>query len=219
MQRLLAAETGRGLKNIQLGLVPKTELEEGYQTLSRLSLFINDSGKMTTKLMVEEVRALGMDAPVGLIVVDYLQKIPAFGTFKSAMDSVGATVGQLKDLAKEFGVPVMVGSQLSRQTEWRASSGGDAAPQLSDLRDSGSIEAEADTVLLLHRPHAYDPLEPEDLAIFNVAKFRSGEIGEHRFTFLGGSTRFLEGNKKHKAQGKSHAPRDNPYPIIEQEIL
>ena len=103
---------------------------------------------------------------------------------------VAAMSGQVKAMAKELGLPVLVLSQLSRAPETR---GGPSIPKLSDLRDSGAIEQDADVVLLLRRPNR-SPDDPEHadekLAIVDVAKHRNGQTGEVRLNFEGQYTRF-----------------------------
>jgi len=101
----------------------------------------------------------------------------------------------LKAMAKELEVPVMVLSQLSRATEGR----GDNIPKLSDLRDSGAIEQDADVVLLLYRPSYYkhgDERNDDNRAVVDVAKFRHGETGEVPMTFLKQYTRFEDSTQR-----------------------
>lgn len=126
---------------------------------------------------------------LGMLVIDYLQLIEP-GTESasraSRQEQVSAISRRLKALAKELDVPVLALSQLNRRNEARE----DRRPMLSDLRDSGAIEQDADLVLLLHRPEFYDPNDLPGVAELNVAKNRNGQTGTIRLTFLKSSARF-----------------------------
>jgi replicative DNA helicase len=130
--------------------------------------------------------------PIELIVIDYLQLL-SYREYASQGQQVMVSKisGELKAMAKELNVPVLVLSQLNRSNEQR---GGDERPKNSDLRDSGAIEQDADVIMLLRRPHFMSSRVPEHddklLAIVDVSKNRNGATGEVRLNFNGAITRF-----------------------------
>ncbi|MDH5636879.1 MAG: DnaB-like helicase C-terminal domain-containing protein, partial [Nitrospinota bacterium] len=125
-----------------------------------------------------------------LIVVDYLQLMDSRGKVESRVQEVSGITRSLKMLAKELDVPVVVISQLSRKVEDRV--GGQKRPQLSDLRESGSIEQDADVVLFVYREDYYtrDKPEIENTAEIIIGKQRNGPLGLIKLTFLKDYTRF-----------------------------
>jgi replicative DNA helicase len=126
---------------------------------------------------------------LGLLVVDYLQLMSGFGRSENRNQEISGISRGLKALAKELQVPVIALSQLSRAPEQRA--GGDHRPQLSDLRESGSIEQDADVVAFIFREEVYKPTEENaGLAELIIAKQRNGPIGTVKLAFLKQFTRF-----------------------------
>src|SRR5262249_7721092 len=125
-----------------------------------------------------------------LLVVDYLQLITARGRFGNRQEEVSSISRALKGLAKELGIPVLVLSQLSRTPERD-----ERGPQLSDLRESGAIEQDADVVMFIYRPHFFKagatPEEPEETDL-RVAKQRNGPTDTVKFVFRSKFTRFEE---------------------------
>ena len=126
---------------------------------------------------------------IDLIIVDYLQLVRG-RNLESRVQEVSEISQSLKNLARELKVPVVALSQLSRAVEQR---GGDKKPQLSDLRDSGSIEQDADVVMFLYRPNEEDR---ENYILF-VAKHRNGATGELPLFFKGDRTKFYEVDSAH----------------------
>lgn len=152
--------------------------------LSEAPIFIDDTPGVSALEMRTKARRLILDNDIGLIVVDYLQLMRG-RNLDSRVQEVSEMSLALKNLARELKVPVLALSQLSRAVEQR---GGDKRPQLSDLRDSGSIEQDADVVMFLYRPDEED----RENYILIVAKHRNGATGEIPLYFKGDRTRFFE---------------------------
>jgi replicative DNA helicase len=136
-----------------------------------------------------KLRRVKAEHGLGLVVVDYLQLMSSRGRSENRTQEVSALSRGLKLLAKELKVPMLVLSQLSRAAETRP---GDHIPQLSDLRESGSIEQDADVVFFIYRPEYYKP-DREDLrgvAEIIIAKQRNGPIGKVKLAFLREFTKF-----------------------------
>jgi len=161
---------------------------ETVRTVSGAPLFIDDSANPTMLEIASKARRLKAEQDLGLIVVDYLQLMQAGGRYENRNLEISAITRGLKQLAKELNIPVMALSQLSRNTERR---GSDRRPQLADLRESGSIEQDADLVAFIYRDEVYNP-ETEDpgIAELIISKHRNGETGTIRLVFFGENIRF-----------------------------
>jgi replicative DNA helicase len=154
-------------------------------------LFIDDTSSTTMMDVNSKLRKLRSQADLGLVIVDYLQLMPAptLGRNSNRTQEVGALSRGMKLLAKDLNVPFLVLSQLSRAPEQRP---GDHRPQLSDLRESGSIEQDADLVGFIYRPEIYNP-DRDDLrgqAELLIAKQRNGPTGKVPLVFMREYTRF-----------------------------
>ena len=156
--------------------------------ISKLNLWIDDRGGISVETLRARARADSRARDVGLIVVDYLQLLTAAKASESETAKTTYVSSQLKAMAKELNVPVMVLSQLSRQVESRIS----GEPVLADLRQSGAIEQDADSVLFIHRPHKDSDTEPDTVAEIKVAKSRDGETGSVRLGWDGPHNRIFE---------------------------
>jgi replicative DNA helicase len=152
--------------------------------LAEAPVFIDDTPGIGVMEMRTKARRLQVEHDIGLIVVDYLQLVRG-RNLESRVQEVSEISQGLKNLARELKVPVLALSQLSRAVEQR---GGDKKPQLSDLRDSGSIEQDADVVMFLHRP---DEDDRENYRLL-IAKHRNGPTGEIPLYFKGDRTKFYE---------------------------
>ena len=205
LRRMLASEAMVNSRKIQTGFLPREDKGKLLSALERLmesKLFIDDTPGITLAEMRAKARRLRQQSgALDLIVIDYLQLMSGgAGTNKKGFENrnqeVSAISRGLKALAKEMRVPVIALSQLSRSSEQR---GGDKKPMLSDLRESGSIEQDADVVCFIHREEYYDR-ENEDLkgkAEIIVAKQRNGPTGSVMLAYLADYTRFenlAEGN-------------------------
>jgi replicative DNA helicase len=166
------------------------KLSHALGTLAEARVFIDDSASIGVLEMRAKARRLKAEHGLHLLVIDYLQLMSGRGRFESRQQEVSAISRSLKGLAKELGVPVVALSQLSRAPEGRT----DHRPQLSDLRESGAIEQDADLVMFIYRPEVYEKEEtkPEDQGIAEiiVGKQRNGPIGTVRLSFLNQYTRF-----------------------------
>ena len=157
--------------------------------LMRAPLYIDDTAAVNLMDIHAKLRRLKSEHGLGLAVVDYLQLMSGRGRFENRVQEVSSLSRGLKLLAKELNVPILVLSQLSRAPETRQ---GDHRPQLSDLRESGSIEQDADLVAFIFREEVYKP-DREDLrglAEMNLAKQRNGPIGRINLVFLKEFTKF-----------------------------
>lgn len=164
----------------------KIATSAGY--LSNLPIYIDHTAGITVQQMKAKLRRI---KNLGLVVIDYLQLMESTSKSDNRAVVVAEITRQIKIMAKEFDVPVILLSQLSRNTEQRT----DKRPQLSDLRDSGSIEQDADIVLFLYREAYYKEDENKNIAKCIVAKNRHGEQGTVDMYWDGRYTRFSDLNK------------------------
>jgi len=198
LRRLLASEAQVNSRKIQTGFLPKEDKGKLLSALERLmesKMFIDDTPGITLAEMRAKARRLKQqEGRLDLIVIDYLQLMTGTNTsgkkgFENRTQEVSSISRGLKALAKEMKVPVVALSQLSRGSEQRT---GDKKPLLSDLRESGSIEQDADVVAFIHREEYYDR-ENEDLkgkAEIIVAKQRNGPTGSVHLLYLSDYTLF-----------------------------
>jgi replicative DNA helicase len=163
-------------------------LSHAIGVLSDARLFIDDTPGVGVLEMRAKCRRLAAEHGLGLVIVDYLQLMTGRGRFENRTLELAAISRGLKGLAKELGVPVVALSQLSRAPETRS----DHRPLLSDLRESGALEQDADLVLMLFRPDMYPDAKPEDAgkAELIIAKQRNGPTGTVHLAFLKQHTRF-----------------------------
>ncbi len=152
--------------------------------LAEAPIYIDDTPGVSVMEMRTKARRLQAEHDIGLVIVDYLQLVRG-RNLESRVQEVSEISQALKNLARELKVPVLALSQLSRAVEQR---GGDKKPQLSDLRDSGSIEQDADVVMFLYRPNEDD----RENYMLLVAKHRNGATGEIPLFFRGDRTKFYE---------------------------
>jgi len=198
LRRLLASEAQVNSRKIQTGFLPKEDKGKLLSALERLmdsKMFIDDTPGITLAEMRAKARRLKQqEGRLDLIVVDYLQLMTGTNTtgkrgFENRTQEVSSISRGLKALAKEMKVPVVALSQLSRGSEQRA---GDKKPLLSDLRESGSIEQDADVVAFIHREEYYNR-DDEDLkgkAEIIIAKQRNGPTGSVDLLYLSDFTLF-----------------------------
>lgn len=165
-----------------------TKVVQAVKTVSQAPLFIDDSANPSMLEIASKARRLRAESGLDLIVVDYLQLMQGTARYENRNLEIAAITRSLKQLAKELRIPVIALSQLSRQPERRS---GDHRPQLADLRESGSIEQDADVVVFIYRDELYDnETTDKGIAELIVAKHRNGETGTVRLVFLGDTTKF-----------------------------
>jgi replicative DNA helicase len=200
VRRMLASEARVDQGRIATGYTSKADrqkLQMAAEALEEVDLWIDDTASMTVLELAAKARRCKQERGVDLVMVDYLQLMAAGGRFASRNEEVSAISRNLKAAAKELDVPMLVLSQLSRQPERR---GGDHRPQLSDLRESGSIEQDADVVMFIVRPSLYDTEAPDPRrAQLILAKQRNGPIGEIDLVFHHEYTRFENIDMAHAA--------------------
>jgi replicative DNA helicase len=167
----------------------RRKLNQALHELVEAPLYIDDTPGVHLMDMHAKLRRLQSERKLGLVIVDYLQLMSGQGRFENRNQEVSALSRGMKLLAKELNVPMMVLSQLSRAVETRQ---GDHRPQLSDLRESGSIEQDADVVGFIFREEVYqrDREDLRGLAEFIVAKQRNGPVGTVNLVFLHSQTKF-----------------------------
>ncbi len=162
-------------------------LTSAVSMLSEANLFIDDSAGLSPTELRARARRLKREHGLSLIVVDYLQLMKVSGTAENRATEISEISRSLKALAKELSVPVIALSQLNRSLEQRT----DKRPVMSDLRESGAIEQDADLIVFIYRDEVYNEDSPEQgTAEIIVAKQRNGPIFKTRLTFLGKYTRF-----------------------------
>lgn len=217
-RRMLCGRAHQSLFRIQRGLLSKSQRAEASHQLftatselSKAPLYVDDTGGLDVLDMRARARRMKRTHGIELIVIDYLQLCTCREFARQGRQiEVSQVSAHIKNMAKELNVPVIVLSQLSRANEQRNDK--KEEPKLSDLRDSGAIEQDADVVFLLRRPcmTKTDPEHDKDnLAIVNVAKHRNGETGEVRLNFIREWTRF--GNRDYREDNPEGAPpREEP---------
>ncbi len=201
VQRMIAMDSQVNSQNIRTGSLQDEQwlkLYESSNIIGSTKLYIEDRSDMTIGDIRNKCRKLKQRYGVGLIIIDYLQLMSGNGRTDSRQQEVSEISRGLKVLAKELDVPIIALSQLSRAVETRP---GDHRPMLSDLRESGSIEQDADVVMFIYREDKYKddlPEEDKNKAEIIVAKQRNGATGTIRLGWQGEFTKFvnLERNRK-----------------------
>lgn len=187
VSRVLSSETRIKSEKMRIGKLSPDEwiqLAQGADILSKTNIYLDDSAGITVAEMKAKLRRL---KNLGLIVIDYLQLMSSGKANENRVQEISQMTRNLKIMAKELNVPVVLLSQLSRAAEQRQGH----KPMLSDLRDSGSIEQDADIVMFLYREDYYDEeTEDKGLAQCIVAKNRHGSTGEVDIRWIGEYTRF-----------------------------
>jgi replicative DNA helicase len=201
--RILCSEADVSFSRLRAGHLSQRQWQQIVQTVRRLGparMFIDDSPNPTLLEISSKVRRLKAELGLDLVILDYLQLMQAGGKYENRNLEIAAISRGLKQLAKELDIPVIALSQLSRQPERR---GGDHRPQLADLRESGSIEQDADLVAFVYRDEIYNPDDPskKGLAELIVAKHRNGETGTIELVFLGETTTFKNRAPDHYGGG------------------
>ena len=192
--RLLTAEAQIDSHELMSGNIKKKDygrISQAIETLSAMHLFVDDTANIGVMEMRAKARRLQAEHGLSLLVVDYIQLMTGRGRFENRTLELASISRSLKGLAKELNIPIVVLSQLSRAPEARS----DRRPQLSDLRESGALEQDADVVVLIFREDAYKKnLDKQDessgIAELILAKQRNGPTGIVKLVFLDKQTRF-----------------------------
>jgi replicative DNA helicase len=190
VQRMLSSEANIELQKIRSGDLTEEDwikLVHAATPLSQAPIFIDDTPGISVMEVRSKARRLKMEHGLGMIVIDYLQLMSGRGKAESRQQEVSEISRSLKALARELNVPVVTLSQLSRGPEARQ----DHRPMLSDLRESGAIEQDADIVVFLYRDEYYNPdSEKKNIAEAIIAKQRNGPTGTVELVWLGQFTKF-----------------------------
>ena len=190
VNRILASESevdSMKLRNADLTSEDWLKLGAASGKLSEIPLYIDDTPGLSAAELRAKCRKAKLEKGIGLIIIDYLQLMESKAKNQSRQQEIAEISRSLKILAKELNVPVIALSQLSRASESRS----DHRPMLSDLRESGSIEQDADIVMFIHREDYYDPnTERKNVAEIIVAKNRNGSTGIVELAWLGQYTKF-----------------------------
>ncbi len=199
MLRMISSEAEIDSEKLRKGTLQGHEWEQLHHRITKLSkssIFIDDTPALSILELRAKCRRLKAQHNIQMVIIDYLQLMTGddgSGVSSSREQEIAAISRSLKNLAKELDVPVLALSQLSRAVETR---GGDKRPQLSDLRESGSIEQDADMVMFLYRPEYYKITEDElgnsteGIGELIIAKNRAGTIENIRLQFIGKFTKF-----------------------------
>ncbi len=204
--RMLCSEAKVDSHKVRTGRLPDDEWPRLSTTVGKLSeapIFIDDSAALSVLEIRAKARRLKAEKNVGLIIVDYLQLVKGPKFAESRQVEISLISQSLKALAKELDIPVVALSQLSRAVESR---GGDRKPILSDLRESGAIEQDADVVMFIYRPEVYGPTEHPGVAEIIVAKQRNGPIGSVELHFHKNYVLFVELDKTSEAYSHEEQP-------------
>ena len=200
VDRLLAAEAGVNSWNLRTGNLTDDDFEKighAMGTLSEAKIFIDDTPSITISDMRTKARREAHQHPLGLIIVDYLQLMSGgarFGGDSNRVQEISEISRGLKGIARELNVPIIALSQLSRSVETRSPQ----IPQLSDLRESGSIEQDADVVAFIYREDYYNPeTENKNIAKILIKKHRNGPTGDVDLYFDREKQRFRSLDTKH----------------------
>jgi len=194
IKKIISSDSGLTIDKMMSGGMSQTEwttFKDHKEKLSKTNLYVYDKSPITIETLINKTKSIQAVKDIDLIVVDYLQLLMTSNKAPSNSDSRTASMtyisNLLKGLAKDVGCPLISLSQLNRGVESRT----DKRPVLSDLRDSGSIEQDADMVIMLYRGDYYDSLETGNSEVI-VRKNRMGELGEFELGFDGSRSKFLD---------------------------
>lgn len=190
VQRLISQETGIDSQRLRLGQLEGDEwalFAHAVEVLSDTVIFLDDTPALTPLQLRTKCRRLHAEYSLDLVLVDYLQLMTSGMRSENRVQEVSNISRNLKVLARELDVPVIAAAQLSRAVEQRA----DKEPQLSDLRESGSLEQDADIVMFINRPELYEKdTMYKNLAQIKIAKHRNGPVGSLDLVFLNNIAKF-----------------------------
>ena len=183
VQRLIAQETGIDIHHLRTGKLVADEwpvFAHAIEVLGDTRIFLDDTPGLTPLQLRTKSRRMHMEFRLDLILVDYLQLMSGGIKVENRVQEVSYISRNMKMLARELNVPVLAAAQLSRAVEQRA----DREPQLSDLRESGSLEQDADVVMFIHRPEMYEhDTQRPNVATIKIAKHRNGPTGTIELIF------------------------------------
>lgn len=208
IKKIVSSESGISIDKMDGGNLTASDwrlFEETKNKLSQSNLYVYDKSPITIETLVNKTKSIQAVKQIDLIIVDYLQLLMTTSKAPAGSDNRTASMtyisNLLKGLAKEIGCPVISLSQLNRGVESRP----DKRPLLSDLRDSGSIEQDADMVIMLYREDYYDALDT-GLSEVIVKKNRMGEMGTFELSFDGSLSKFIDPEDRAFGRKKEYGP-------------
>lgn len=220
--RLISAESEISSEKLRSGNLRNDEIHQIHARISELSeapIFIDDTAGLSVFELRAKARRLKAQHNIQLLIVDYLQLMTAGGDNKGNREQEISTISRsLKSIAKELNIPVLALSQLSRAVETR---GGDKKPMLSDLRESGSIEQDADMVQFIHRPDYYGINEDEQgnptqgVANILIAKHRNGAVCDVQLRFINELAKFQDLDMNINAFGEYDNQENSALPVAD----
>ncbi len=201
-KRLVSIDSGIFSNKIRDGILTKEERQKIFDSanaISNMKIFIDETGGISIVELSARAKRLHDVNKCDLFIVDYIQLAKAGRFAESRVSEVSLISRGLKELAKELNVPLIAISQLSRAVETRP---GARRPRLSDLRESGAIEQDADLVMFVYRPEVYYPNEARfaGIAEIIIAKHRNGTIGSELLIFMGATTKFTNASLPDKEE-------------------
>lgn len=197
VQRIIAQETGIDMQRLRTGKLQDDEwplFTQSLETLGNTRIFLDDTPAITPIQLRTKCRRLHMEFGLDLVIVDYLQLMGGDSRVDNRVQEVSYISRNLKVLARELNVPVFAAAQLSRAVEQRS----DKRPVLSDLRESGSLEQDADIVMFIYRPDQYEQdTVKQNLAEIMIAKHRNGPVGSVELVFRKNLAKFENAATRH----------------------
>ena len=189
-QRMISSLGRVNAHSIKTGQLEERDwnrVDGAIQQIKNAPIYIDDTPSLTPIELRARARRIQREKGLSLIVIDYLQLMSVHGNKENRATEISEISRNLKALARELNIPIIALSQLNRSVEQRT----DKQPQMSDLRESGAIEQDADLIAFIYREEVYDPdTDKKGVALINVAKQRNGSIGKFNLTFLGRYTKF-----------------------------
>ena len=189
-QRMISSLGRVNAHSIKTGQLEERDwnrVDGAIQQIKNAPIYIDDTPSLTPIELRARARRIQREKGLSLIVIDYLQLMSVHGNKENRATEISEISRNLKALSRELNIPIIALSQLNRSVEQRT----DKQPQMSDLRESGAIEQDADLIAFIYREEVYDPdTDKKGVALINVAKQRNGSIGQFNLTFLGRYTRF-----------------------------
>ncbi|MCB0482253.1 MAG: replicative DNA helicase [Flavobacteriales bacterium] len=198
VNRLIASETELSQEKLKKGKLEPHEWEQLHSKIDRLSdapIFIDDTAALSVFELRAKCRRLKSQFDIQMVIIDYLQLMTTGSSEGNREQEISMISRSIKSIAKELGVPIIALSQLSRAVETR---GGEKRPMLSDLRESGAIEQDADMVMFIYRPAYYgitedeDGMPTDDLGELIVAKHRNGSLDTVKMRFIANLAKFTD---------------------------
>ncbi len=197
VQRLVAQETGINSHRLRMGQLEDDEwprFTQAITVLSETGIYLDDTPAISSLQLRTKCRRLNSEIKLDMIIVDYLQLMTSDTRVENRVQEVSQISRNLKALARELNVPVLTAAQLSRAVEQRSGQ----RPMLSDLRESGSIEQDADIVMFIHHPDEWnDDPQRKNVTEMVVAKHRNGPTGSVELVFLEQLTKFADAETRH----------------------